>query len=94
MCCLSLSHQSESDSEVAPSLLSRAEQSARASNSYHTLAADQLLCPGFIDTHTHASQYSFMGVGRLPLLEWLEKYTFPTEVSGRPTAAAVLCWRL
>lgn len=39
----------------------------------------RFLIPGFIDTHTHAPQYRFAGCGRIPLLQWLEKYTFPTE---------------
>ena len=39
-----------------------------------------LIMPGFIDTHTHAPQYVFTGTGMdLPLLAWLEKYTFPCE---------------
>ena len=61
------------------SLVSTAERSARASGSYVSLSGTQLVCPGFIDTHTHASQYTFMGVGRIPLLDWLQKYTFPAE---------------
>jgi guanine deaminase len=33
-----------------------------------------------VDTHTHAPQYANIGLGLdLPLLEWLERYTFPTE---------------
>ncbi|EEY69083.1 guanine deaminase, putative [Phytophthora infestans T30-4] len=41
---------------------------------------EQLLLPGFIDGHAHAPQYSFIGVGmHLPLLQWLETYTFPYE---------------
>ncbi|POM78032.1 Guanine deaminase [Phytophthora palmivora] len=41
---------------------------------------EQLLLPGFIDGHAHAPQYSFIGVGmHLPLLKWLETYTFPYE---------------
>ncbi|XP_029468299.1 guanine deaminase isoform X2 [Rhinatrema bivittatum] len=36
--------------------------------------------PGMVDTHIHASQYSFSGTALdLPLLDWLDKYTFPTE---------------
>lgn len=36
--------------------------------------------PGFVDTHIHAPQYKFTGTGYdLQLLEWLDKYTFPTE---------------
>ncbi|OQR82940.1 guanine deaminase [Achlya hypogyna] len=40
----------------------------------------KLLLPGFVDGHAHAPQYSFLGVGmHLPLLEWLNTYTFPHE---------------
>jgi len=45
-----------------------------------TLSPTQFLLPGFIDTHIHAPQLPNAGLGLdLPLLEWLEKYTFPTE---------------
>ena len=41
----------------------------------------RLIIPGFIDTHVHLPQYHFLGEGLgLPLLEWLQKYTFPTEM--------------
>eukprot|EP01127_Copromyxa_protea_P005380 TRINITY_DN1531_c0_g1_i1.p1 TRINITY_DN1531_c0_g1~~TRINITY_DN1531_c0_g1_i1.p1 ORF type:complete len:386 (-),score=89.02 TRINITY_DN1531_c0_g1_i1:346-1503(-) len=40
----------------------------------------KFLIPGFVDTHAHAPQYVFSGTGTgLPLLEWLEKYTFNYE---------------
>jgi len=40
----------------------------------------KLIMPGFIDAHCHAPQYAFTGTGMdLPLLEWLNKYTFPIE---------------
>lgn len=40
----------------------------------------QIIIPGLIDTHTHAPQYSFAGCGLdLPLLEWLNTYTYPAE---------------
>ena len=40
----------------------------------------KLIMPGFIDAHCHAPQYVFSGTGMdLPLLAWLEKYTFPCE---------------
>ncbi|KAG9292769.1 hypothetical protein G9A89_006330 [Geosiphon pyriformis] len=42
----------------------------------------QFLMPGFVDTHTHAPQYPNAGTGMdLPLLDWLNKYTFPLETS-------------
>ncbi|CAG0901088.1 unnamed protein product [Darwinula stevensoni] len=38
------------------------------------------LTPGLVDVHTHASQYPNIGIGLdLPLLEWLDRYTFPLE---------------
>jgi guanine deaminase len=40
----------------------------------------RFIAPGLIDTHAHAPQYAQLGTGTdLPLLEWLNKYTFPTE---------------
>ncbi|KAK6644175.1 hypothetical protein RUM43_000442 [Polyplax serrata] len=40
----------------------------------------QFLIPGFIDTHIHAPQYPNVGLGYdLPLLQWLDTYTFPLE---------------
>lgn len=40
----------------------------------------RFLLPGFVDCHAHAPQYAFTGSCiDLPLLEWLETYTFPTE---------------
>ncbi|KAG0206782.1 hypothetical protein BGX28_001855 [Mortierella sp. GBA30] len=41
---------------------------------------DQFIIPGFVDTHIHAPQYTFCGNGHdLPLLEWLDTFTFPRE---------------
>ena len=38
------------------------------------------LMPGLVDSHIHAPQYVNCGLGQdLPLLQWLEKYTFPAE---------------
>ncbi|KAI9703515.1 MAG: hypothetical protein M1820_005819 [Bogoriella megaspora] len=38
--------------------------------------------PGFIDTHTHASQYPNAGIfGKSTLIDWLDTYTFPMEGS-------------
>lgn len=43
-------------------------------------SSSQWFTPGFIDTHIHASQYPNIGIGLgLPLLEWLDKYTFNLE---------------
>lgn len=42
--------------------------------------SSEFLIPGMIDTHIHAPQYVNAGKGLdLPLLGWLDKYTFPTE---------------
>lgn len=44
------------------------------------LKPDQFLMPGLIDTHIHASQFPNAGLALdLTLLDWLQKYTFPTE---------------
>ncbi|KAF7305055.1 hypothetical protein MKEN_01220500 [Mycena kentingensis (nom. inval.)] len=44
------------------------------------LREGEFVMPGFIDTHTHASQVPNMGSGQqYELLEWLENITFPME---------------
>lgn len=44
------------------------------------LSQHEFLMPGLVDTHIHAAQYSYAGTGLdLPLLEWLNTYTFPAE---------------
>ncbi|EKX54139.1 hypothetical protein GUITHDRAFT_156924 [Guillardia theta CCMP2712] len=48
-----------------------------------------MLVPGFIDTHIHAPQYSYTGTATdLPLMDWLQKYTFPAESSLRDVETA------
>ncbi|KAJ5484206.1 guanine deaminase [Penicillium diatomitis] len=40
----------------------------------------QFLCPGFVDTHNHAPQWTQRGVGRgRSLNDWLNQVTFPHE---------------
>ena len=39
----------------------------------------KLIMPGFIDTHNHYPQTEMIASYGAQLLEWLEKYTFPTE---------------
>jgi guanine deaminase len=39
----------------------------------------KLVMPGFFDTHTHYPQTEMIACYGAQLLEWLEKYTFPTE---------------
>lgn len=58
---------------------------------YPTLPAELESCPvtdygsamilqSFADLHLHAPQYPMLGMGMdLPLLQWLDTYTFPTE---------------
>ena len=41
---------------------------------------DALILRSFADLHLHAPQYPMLGMGMdLPLLAWLETYTFPVE---------------
>eukprot|EP01036_Dinobryon_divergens_P023316 gene23316-31647_t len=50
---------------------------------------DKLIIPGFVDAHCHAPQYVFSGTGMdLPLLEWLQTYTFPCEAKFQDKAFA------
>ncbi|XP_028372467.1 guanine deaminase [Phyllostomus discolor] len=45
------------------------------------LSRHEFFMPGLVDTHIHAPQYYFAGSHMdLQLLEWLTKYTFPTEL--------------
>ena len=43
------------------------------------LGRQALLSPGFVDTHLHAPQLEMIGSYGGHLLEWLNRYTFPTE---------------
>lgn len=44
------------------------------------LAKHEFFMPGLVDTHIHASQYSYAGTALdMPLLQWLNTYTFPVE---------------
>ncbi|CAD7085245.1 unnamed protein product [Hermetia illucens] len=53
------------------------------------LSPSQFVMPGFVDCHIHAPQMPNLGLGLdSPLLEWLEKYTFPMESRYRDTAFA------
>lgn len=49
---------------------------------------DCLIAPGFIDAHLHLPQFDMQGAHGLPLLEWLEKVTFPSERKWADTAFA------
>ena len=41
--------------------------------------SDKLIVPGFIDTHVHYPQVDIIASYGSQLLDWLERYTFPTE---------------
>jgi len=44
------------------------------------LTDNQILAPGYVDAHLHAPQFKMNGMFLdRPLLDWLQKYTFPTE---------------
>ncbi len=49
---------------------------------------DQLIVPGFIDTHIHFPQTEMVGAYGEQLLEWLNTYTFPTELQFEDKAYA------
>ena len=47
-----------------------------------------LLVPGFVDTHVHAPQVDVTASYGAQLLDWLERYTFPTEAGFADPARA------
>ena len=49
---------------------------------------DHLIVPGFIDTHIHFPQTEMIGAYGEQLLEWLNTYTFPTELQFADKAHA------
>lgn len=49
-----------------------------------------LILPSIVDLHVHAPQYRFRGIGMdLPLLDWLNTYTFPEEAQYQNTEYAL-----
>ncbi|MHA3893614.1 guanine deaminase [Acinetobacter sp. GXMZU3951] len=49
---------------------------------------EKLIVPGFIDTHIHFPQTEMVGAYGEQLLEWLNTYTFPTEMQFADPAYA------
>ena len=55
---------------------------------------EKLILPSFADLHLHAPQYPMLGMGMdLPLLEWLNAYTFQTEARFADTDYARRVYR-
>lgn len=52
------------------------------------LSRSHLITPGFFDTHLHAPQLEMIGSYGGRLLEWLNRYTFPTEAKFSDPAHA------
>ncbi len=52
---------------------------AQYSNVATEVYRDRLIMPGFIDLHIHFPQTDMIAAYGEQLLEWLDKYTFPTE---------------
>ena len=72
--------------EPATDLVNATSMHGFTSENTTTYQLDQkgttFLFPGFVDSHTHASQYCNTGIlGSTTLLSWLETYTFPMESS-------------
>ena len=64
------------DSEIA--YLGNLSQKLKAKKIYHL--KNHLICPGFINTHTHLPMSLFRGLAdNLALKVWLENYIFPLE---------------
>lgn len=55
---------------------------------------DMLILPSFVDMHLHAPQYPMLGMGMdLPLMDWLNTYTFKTEARFADTDYARRMYR-
>jgi len=55
---------------------------------------DALIMPSFVDMHLHAPQYPMLGMGMdLPLIEWLNTYTFNVEARFEDTDYARRTYR-
>ena len=55
---------------------------------------EDLIMPSFVDMHLHAPQYPMLGMGMdLPLIDWLNTYTFKTEARFQDTGYARRIYR-
>ncbi|MGL4881363.1 MAG: guanine deaminase, partial [Waterburya sp.] len=85
-------YQSEADSVryLPDGLLVIEEGKIKAFGTYESLQAqyadseiitypDKLITPGLIDLHVHYPQTEMIAAYGEQLLQWLDKYTFPTE---------------
>lgn len=55
---------------------------------------DRLILQAFCDMHLHAPQYAMLGLGMdLPLLDWLNTYTFPLERKFSDVEMAAVLYR-
>ena len=66
----------------------------RQSSSLTQLGRDIVIAPGFVDTHLHAPQLEMIGSYGGDLLEWLNRYTFPTEAKFRDPVHAAMVARI
>ncbi len=62
----------------------------RDSSALTQLGRNALIVPGFVDTLLHAPQLEMIGSYGGHLLEWLNRYTFPTEAKFRDPKHAAL----
>jgi guanine deaminase len=63
----------------------------RQSSTLTQLGRDIVIAPGFVDTHLHAPQLEMIGSYGGDLLQWLNRYTFPTEAKfSDPKHAAMV----
>ena len=54
----------------------------------------RLIIPGFVDLHTHASQFAIKGIGYdKELIPWLETYTFPEESKFKDVSYAIKVYK-
>jgi guanine deaminase len=50
--------------------------------------ADCIVCPGFVDAHTHLPQFDAIGCDGMDLLDWLQHTIFPAEMRWADAAEA------